>query len=217
MDLVLQNATNLGLFASAALALLLVPGPAVLFLVGRSIEQGRTAGLVSILGIHTATIFHVAAAALGLSALLASSALAFSIVKYAGAAYLIWMGFRKLVAPARTATAGGPSIARHTNWRLFCDGFTVNLLNPKTALFFLAFLPQFVDLNLGHVAAQIFALGILFTVLGLITDSAYAIAAGTAGSLLRGNESYLRFGRYFSGLLYIGLGITAAFASNGKK
>jgi threonine/homoserine/homoserine lactone efflux protein len=217
MDIALPNAASLGLFTSAALALLLVPGPAVLYLVGRSVEQGRTAGMVSILGIHAATLFHVTAAALGLSALLASSALAFGIVKYAGAAYLIWMGLRKLLAPLPGAGADAPAMARPTHRRLFRDGFIVNLLNPKTALFFLAFLPQFVDPELGQVAAQIFTLGVLFTVLGLITDSGYAIAAGTAGSWLRGNGRYLRFERYFSGLLYIGLGITAAFAGNGRK
>ena len=217
MDFVLPDATSLGLFVSAALALLLVPGPAVLYLVGRSIEQGRTAGLVSIAGIHAATVFHVLAAALGLSALLASSALAFAIVKYAGAAYLIWMGLRKLFAPVPGLATGAPALGRPNNWRLFRDGFIVNLLNPKTALFFLAFLPQFVDVTLGHVAVQIFTLGILFTALGLITDTSYAMAAGMAGSWLRGNRSYLRFERYFSGFLYIGLGVTAALAGNGKK
>ncbi|MGO4831580.1 LysE family translocator, partial [Rhizobiaceae sp. 2RAB30] len=127
------------------------------------------------------------------------------------------MGLRKLIGPVPGVGTNAPAIARHTNWRLFRDGFIVNLLNPKTALFFLAFLPQFVDVALGHVAAQIFTLGVLFAVLGLITDGAYAIAAGTAGGWLRGNGNYLRFERYFSGFLYIGLGITAAFAGNGKK
>ena len=96
MDLVIPSAANLGLFISATLVLLLVPGPAVLYIFARSVEQGRSAGLVSILGIHTATLAHVVAAAVGLSALLASSALAFSVVKYAGAAYLIWLGLKKL-------------------------------------------------------------------------------------------------------------------------
>src|ERR1700741_1417553 len=138
MEIVVPGAANLGLFVCAALVLLLVPGPAVLYIFARSVEQGRLAGLVSILGIHAATLVHVAAASLGLSAVLASSALAFSIIKYAGAAYLIWLGLRKIFArvaaePDAEATAQGRS-----HRRLFRDGFIVNLLNPKTALFFLA-------------------------------------------------------------------------------
>src|ERR1700742_3271919 len=139
--IVVPGATNIGLFLGAALVLLLIPGPAVLYIVARSVAQGRMAGFVSDLGIHSATLVHVAAAALGLSALLASSALAFSIVKYAGAAYLIWLGLRKLLSrPAPVDASLEPQ--RPSYRRLLRDGFVVNLLNPKTALFFLAFLPQ---------------------------------------------------------------------------
>lgn len=216
MEIVAPGAANLGLFVSAALVLLLVPGPAVLYIVGRSVEQGRSAGLVSILGIHTATLVHVAAAALGLSAILASSAFAFSVIKYAGAAYLIWLGLRKLFSRVETAevevTARGPG-----HMRLFRDGFIVNLLNPKTALFFLAFLPQFVEVERGHVAMQMAFLGLLFTLLGLITDGGYALAAGAAGKWLKRSRGYLKFERYVSGVLLIGLGLTAAFAGNQKK
>jgi threonine/homoserine/homoserine lactone efflux protein len=143
MEIVIPGATNLGLFVSAALVLLLVPGPAVLYIFARSVEQGRLAGFVSILGIHTATLVHVTAAALGLSAILASSALAFTLIKYAGAAYLIWLGLKKILGRIE---APGINIAlpAHGYARLLRDGFIVNLLNPKTALFFLAFLPQFV-------------------------------------------------------------------------
>jgi threonine/homoserine/homoserine lactone efflux protein len=216
MEIVTPGAANLGLFVSAALVLLLVPGPAVLYLVARSVEQGRVAGLVSILGIHAATLVHVAAAALGLSAILASSALAFSVVKYAGAAYLIWLGLRKIFGRAEAldlnVTANGRGRAR-----LFRDGFIVNLFNPKTALFFLAFLPQFVEVDRGHVAMQIAVLGLLFTVLGFFTDSCYALAAGTAGNWLKRSRGYLKFERYVSGVLFIGLGLTAAFAGNQRK
>ena len=130
------------------------------------------------------------AAALGLSAILASSALAFSVVKYAGAAYLIWLGLRKIFG--RVEAADVDVAARgHGYARLFRDGFIVNLLNPKTALFFLAFLPQFVDVSRGHVAMQIAFLGLLFTVLGFITDGCYALAAGTAGNWLKRSRGYL--------------------------
>lgn len=216
MEIVIPSAANLGLFVGAALVLLLVPGPAVLYIFARSIEHGRTAGLVSIIGIHAATLVHVAAAAVGLSALLASSALAFSLVKYAGAAYLIWLGLKKLLGPADMPDAGGVLPAR-SRARLFRDGFIVNLLNPKTALFFLAFLPQFVEVERGNVAMQIVFLGMLFTAIGIVTDSAYALAAGTAGNWLRRSPVYLKAERWVSGVVFIGLGVTAAFAGNQKK
>jgi len=216
MDLVIPSAANLGLFTGAALALLLVPGPAVLYIFARSVEQGRTAGLVSILGIHTATLVHVAAAALGLSALLASSALVFSVVKYAGAAYLIWIGLRKLFAPSHAPDTEDMPPAR-SRARLFREGFIVNLLNPKTALFFLAFLPQFVEIERGHVAMQIAFLGVLLTAMGIVTDSSYALAAGTAGNWLKQSPGYLKTERWVSGFVFIGLGLTAAFAGNNKK
>ncbi|TWG89046.1 threonine/homoserine/homoserine lactone efflux protein [Mesorhizobium sp. J18] len=216
MEIVIPGAANLGLFASAALMLLIVPGPAVLYIFARSVEQGRGAGLVSILGIHAATLIHVAAAALGLSALLATSALAFGIVKYAGAVYLIWLGLRKIFGRSEIPAAG-ITVHRHGYMRLFRDGFVVNLLNPKTALFFLAFLPQFVEVSLGHVALQIAFLGLLFTLLGLVTDGCYALAAGSMGNRLKQSRSYLKVERYVSGGLFIGLGLMAAFAGNQKK
>jgi threonine/homoserine/homoserine lactone efflux protein len=215
MELVTPGATNLGLFISAALVLLLVPGPAVLYIFARSVEQGRLAGLVSIFGIHTATLVHVVAAALGLSAILASSALAFSVVKYAGAAYLIWLGLKKIFG--RAEAPGEVTVQRAGHARLFREGFVVNLLNPKTALFFLAFLPQFVEIDRGHVAMQVVVLGLLFTVMGFVTDSCYALAAGTAGNWLKQSRGYLKVERYVSGVLFIGLGLTAAFAGNQKK
>lgn len=216
MELVIPGAAQLGLFISAALVLLLIPGPAVLYIVGRSVEQGRTAGLVSVLGVHTATLVNIVAAALGLSAILASSALAFSLIKYAGAAYLIWLGFRKIFGSC-DGVEGATRLPRHSYGRLFRDGFVVNLLNPKTALFFLAFLPQFVDLARGHAATQIVFLGLVYTALGFLTDGSYALAAGTAGNWLKRNRAYLRLERYVAGTLLIGLGLTAAFAGNQRK
>jgi len=168
---------------------------------------------VSILGIHAATLVHVAAAALGLSAVLSSSALAFSLVKYAGAAYLIWLGVKKIFGRAEIPEIDA-TVQVNGYSRLFRDGFIVNLLNPKTALFFLAFLPQFVEVNRGHVAMQIAFLGLLFTALA---DGCYALAAGTAGNWLKRNPVYLEVERYISGVLFIGLGLTAAFAGNQKK
>lgn len=215
MDLVLPSAANLWLFSAAAAVLLVIPGPAVLFIIGRSIEQGRRAGLVSDLGIHSATLVHVLAAALGLSALLASSALAFVVVKYAGAAYLIWLGLKELLG--RDGTGGAEAAARRDSYgRIFRDGFIVNLLNPKTALFFLAFLPQFVEPARGGVGGQVVVLGLLFIAIGLVSDGCYAMAAGTAGNWLKRSRGWRAFERYVSGVLFIGLGISAALGGARK-
>jgi threonine/homoserine/homoserine lactone efflux protein len=194
------------LFGAAALALLLVPGPAVLYIVAQSAEHGRLAGLVSVAGVHVGTLVHVAAAAIGLSALIVSSAVAFSVVKYAGAAYLIYLGVRKLLERESPTTV---ERRREPLRRAFTRGIVVNVLNPKTALFFLAFLPQFVDADRGGVWSQALVLGLVFVALGLVSDSLYALAAGTVGALLRRRRRALRYG---SGLVFIGLGATAAFA-----
>lgn len=206
----------MALFFSAAFIILVIPGPAVLFIVARSIEQGRLAGIVAITGIHTATLVHALAAAFGLSAVLASSSLAFSIVKYAGAAYLVWLGLRKIFGPGETADVE-VVLPRHSFARLFRDGFIVNLLNPKTALFFLAFLPQFVEVGSAHVAMQIVFLGLMFASLGFVTDGCYALAAGTAGNWLKRSRHFRRFERLTTGGVYISLGVTAAAVGSGRK
>jgi threonine/homoserine/homoserine lactone efflux protein len=216
MEIIVPGTASLGLFVSAALVLLVVPGPAVLYIFARSVEQGRLAGFVSILGIHVATLVHVAAAALGLSAVLASSVLAFSLIKYVGAAYLIWLGLKRIFSQRQIVDVE-VTVAGNGYWRLFRDGFLVNLLNPKTALFFFAFLPQFADVERGHLAMQIAAMGLIFTTLGIVTDSCYALAAGTIGNWLRRSPAYLQVERYVSGALFIGLGLTAALAEVQKK
>jgi threonine/homoserine/homoserine lactone efflux protein len=159
---------------------------------------------------------HVLAATLGLSALLASSALAFGVVKYAGAAYLVYLGVRRMLAPSE-APAARAALPRRALSRLYRDGFVVNLLNPKTALFFLAFLPQFVDPARGAVGFQVAFLGLLFALMGLASDGLYALAAGTAGQWFKRNARVLRFERWVTGSVFIGLGVTAAFAGAGRK
>jgi len=211
----LPDFASLGLFMAAALVLLITPGPAVLYIVARSIDEGRRAGLVSMLGVHAGTLVHVAAAAAGLSALLAASAMAFSAVKYLGAAYLIFLGARRLLD--RTTSVTSPRPGRRHLRRAFLDGVVVNVLNPKTALFFLAFLPQFVMTARGDVGAQILGLGLLFVGLGVITDGLYAVGAGTAAHWLRGNPQFARSERWVSGSMYIGLGVVAAFSSSHRK
>ena len=198
------------LFAAAALALLVIPGPAVLYIVTRSIEQGRTAGFVSVLGIHTGTLVHVAAAALGVSAILVRSSTAFHAVKYAGAAYLIFLGIRRVMTPLPERDS--VALDRAPNRRLFVSGAVVNILNPKTALFFLAFLPQFVEPDRGSVTLQVVVFGALFVVLGLCSDSMYALLAARFGSWLRTSRSFRHGERYVAGGIYVGLGVTAALA-----
>ena len=202
--------STLLLFCSAALVLLVIPGPSVLYIVTRSLDQGRRAGLVSVIGTHTGSLVHVAAAAFGLSALIVSSALAFSAVKYAGAAYLIWLGIRRWRAGDRTvaaATSGSTAMSS-----LFRQGVIVQLLNPKTAVFFLAFLPQFVDVERGSVTVQIVVLGVVFIVLGLLSDGTYALAASAIGGMLRRSVRARRAERYVSSGVYVGLGVTTAVA-----
>ena len=194
------------LFGLAALALLVIPGPAVLYIVFQSAEQGRRVGLASVAGVHLGTLVHVAAASAGLSALIVASSLAFSVVKYAGAAYLVYLGIRKLLQRDPETQV---ERKREPLRRAFVRGMIVNALNPKTALFFLAFLPQFIAPDRGGVWSQALVLGFVFVGLGLITDSLYALAAGTVGGLLRRRRNTVRYG---SGLVFIALGATAALA-----
>lgn len=206
---------TLALFSLAALALLAVPGPAVLYIVSQSVARGRRAGLVSMLGIETGGLFHVAAAAIGLSALLASSAHAFTVVKYAGAAYLIALGlFRLFRRSEKENPVADPSAGLRP---LFLQGVVVNVLNPKTALFFLAFLPQFVRSGHGPAALQIIVLGLLFLALAVLSDGAYALLAGSAGARLRRSRKTQALSRYTSGGVLVGLGVAAALAGDGRK
>lgn len=194
------------LFGLAALALLLIPGPSVLYVVFQSAEQGRRVGLASVAGIHLGSLVHVAAASAGLSALIVASSVAFSVVKYAGAAYLIYLGIRKL---RERDVDTQVERKREPLRRAVVRGLIVNVLNPKTALFFLAFLPQFVAPDRGGVWSQALVLGFVFVGLGLITDSLYALAAGTVGGLLMRRRNAVRYG---SGFVFIALGATAALA-----
>jgi threonine/homoserine/homoserine lactone efflux protein len=206
--------SQLYFFMVAALALLLVPGPAVLYITARSANQGRLAGLVSVLAIETANFLQAVAATLGLSAILLSSALAFDVVKYLGAAYLIYLGVRKLLE--RDEEIGEAVIKQDSLGRIYWQGFAVNILNPKTALFFFAFLPQFVNPTRGNVTVQTLLLGILFVGMAIITDSMYALLASSLADRLRGNRQFQKGQRYFAGLVYVGLGITTALTGSKK-
>lgn len=207
--------STLALFSGAALVLLVTPGPAVIYIVTRTLGQGRRAGLVSVLGIHTGSMVHVVAAALGLSAVLARSAHAFGAVKAAGAAYLIYLGLQRLTMGRQEDERGGPADDRWADLRrIYVQGVVVNVLNPKTALFFLAFLPQFVDPTGSPAGFQMVVLGLWFIGLGICSDTAYALAAGAVKRRLRPARRSARRRDRLSGAAYIGLGLTAAAAGH---
>ena len=203
----LPGSSHLALFLTTTIVLLLIPGPAVLYIVAQSVEHGRRAGLTAVAGVHVGSAVHVFAATVGLSALLVSSAVAFSAVKFLGAIYLIFLGVQRLLN--RDSGDGTPSASERNLGRIFRQGIVVNVLNPKTALFFFAFLPQFVDPS--HSAApQIALLGLLWIVIGLFSDSLYALLSGTLGAAVKRREGFARVQRILTGFVLIGLGVLAA-------
>lgn len=206
---------SLSIFITAAIIMLVTPGPAVLYIVARSIEQGRLAGLVSTFGVALGGLFHVLFAAFGLSVILVQSAIAFSVVKYVGAAYLIYLGIMKLVT--KNQTGFNPKMKKKKLFKIFSQGFIVNLLNPKTALFFLAFLPQFVNPTQGSVSLQVIYLGMIFISLAIFSDGAYALLAGSARELLTNTKAINRINKYVPSSIYIALGIGALFVKNSNK
>lgn len=207
----MPTTATLIVFSGAALLLLLIPGPAVLYIVARGASQGRRAGLVSVAGIHVGTLVHIGAAVLGLSALIVASATAFTAIKLAGAAYLIYLGVTALL---RRGSRNGLRTEEplRSEQRIFVDGIVLNILNPKTAVFFLAFVPQFVDVDASNTTTQLIALGMTFILLGLVTDSVYALAAGWIGTRLRTSPSASRRSETAAGVTYIGLGLTTALS-----
>jgi threonine/homoserine/homoserine lactone efflux protein len=199
-------------FAAASALLVIVPGPAVIYIVTRSVRHGRAAGLVSTLGIEVGGLVHVAAATVGLSALLASSAAAFNVVRYAGAAYLVFLGVRALLARERDDEGAPRAAPDPDRSHMFWNGVLVNVLNPKTALFFLAFLPQFIDPGRGSVALQAGVLGTCFVAVALLLDGTWALVAGGAASRLREGRRSRRALARASGCVYLGLGAFAALS-----
>ena len=211
----MPDPATLLVFSAAALALIVVPGPAVLYIVSQSLDRGRLAGFVSALGIAVGGLVHVLAAAIGLSSILVSSATAFNVIKYAGAVYLICIGLWTIFRRRDEEPENLPSERRLR--RRFGQGVIVNVLNPKTALFFFAFLPQFVQVDQGSVGLQIAVLGVFFLVLAIISDGMYALAAVTASDWLRGNPRFLRAERWISGTVLVGLGLTAALSGSNRS
>ncbi|NVI88712.1 LysE family translocator [Actinomadura sp. BRA 177] len=202
--------TNPLLFLLAALTLVAIPGPNHLYITTRSIGEGRRAGVASALGVETGTLVHIAAAAAGLSALVAASATAFGFLRYAGAAYLVYLAYRTLRSRHRL---GEMDLRPQPIHRVYLDGALVNVLNPKVVLFFLAFLPQFVDQDAGAVPLQIAAMGLATALIGLVSDMGYALAAGSIGTWLRTRPTFQRRQQYLTSLIYLTLGAATLFAA----
>jgi threonine/homoserine/homoserine lactone efflux protein len=195
-------------FLATAIVLLLIPGPAVLYVVTRSIEMGRAGGLASVAGITTGTVAYVMLATAGLSSLVLASTVAFDAVKYVGAAYLLLLGLRRLLGRGLEDPEEEP--VPRTRRRAYAQGVVVNLTNPKTIVFVFAFLPQFVDPNASHAWLQVLVLGLSFACLGFLSDSVYALAAGSVADRLRGSEHLARVQRWLGGGVLVGLGLLAA-------
>ena len=204
------------LFLIAAFVLLITPGPAVFYIVARSVEQGSWAGIVSAAGVVTGGFIHVVAGTVGLSALVLSSPIAFATVKYFGALYLIYLGFRAFSRKNR-----GGDFNLHLKsirlGRVYRDGLVVNLFNPKTILFFIAFLPQFVDSTRGNPGMQFLLLGTIMVSMGLVTDSIYAAVAGKAKQWLRKSNNRLSYHQWFAGTVYLVLGIFTLLVSPARQ
>ncbi|HEX6791358.1 MAG TPA: LysE family translocator [Candidatus Krumholzibacteria bacterium] len=202
----MPSSSAFALFLAASLALLIVPGPAVMYIVARSIDQGRWAGVVSALGLAAGSAILIVAAAVGVSAVLAASPAAFNAIRYLGAGYLAYLGVR--TALARPVAASGEHAPPEPLARVFAEGIVVNLLNPKTALFFFAFLPQFVN-PAANVRLQVVVLGMTFSVMGLLTDSVYAFVAGAVGGRLKTDQRFPRVRRVAVATTYMALSVLA--------
>ena len=200
-------------FAVAALALVVMPGPNLIYIITRGIQQGRRAAVVSSLGVQAGMVVHILLAAFGLSALVARSPVLYDVIRYAGAAYLVWIGvslLRKRHVSAGAATALLPASARH----LFLHGFAINMLNPKVILFVLALLPQFVDPARGSTIAQMLVLGAVFIGIALVSDTAYALASGSLGAWMKGHPGSERHRNRVSGIVYLVLGLVVALTGS---
>jgi len=194
-------------FAIASLALLVIPGPAVLYVINRSISDGRSTALAAVAGLEIGNFMHVVAATVGLSAVIAASATAFGVVKWIGAGYLIYIGLRTLSRKPASFSQEQKSLSRRKS---FTQGIVVNTFNPKVALFFLSFLPQFIDTEKGSTALQSLILGSLFVAIGMCTDGLYAFLASALRSTLLRGKSLPFVQRYVAGSVFVLLGVIAA-------
>ncbi len=204
----MTDTTALAVFMIAALTLNVTPGPNMLYVTTRSLGQGRKAGVVSAIGIGAGNLVHTLAAALGLSALLMSSAIAYSVVKYVGAAYLIYLGVRMILRNEHNSSL--TTLTDASLRRIFSQAIATSVLNPKVALFFIAFLPQFANPSQGSVALQIAFLGALFSTTGTIVNTTVALLSGSFGDWLQTRPRFSQFQQWFTGSVFVALGTSIA-------
>lgn len=205
----MPSLSDLATFGLASIALLVIPGPAVIYVLNRSVADGRNAALAGVAGLEIGNFMHVIAATLGLSAIIAASATAFTTIKWAGAAYLVFLGLKTLASKPMPPDAQSAST---TARKAFRQGIVVNTLNPKVALFFLSFLPQFIDPDAGSPALQSFVLGTLFVALGCLTDATYALTASALRDRLVKGSALPFVQRYVAGSVFVALGVVASTA-----
>jgi threonine/homoserine/homoserine lactone efflux protein len=211
----MPSTPTLASFALAATALILLPGPAMLFLISRGIGHGsRRLAVTSMAGIETATVVMVVATAFGLSAVISSSVIAFSVVKYAGAAYLVWLAIREFRSKGHFALDRAPVT---NSRRAFADAFLVGISNPKTAVFFVAFFPQFLHRESGPIWSQVLVRGAIFALIGTVFDSIYALSAGSLGQWLGRHPRAVERQKYVSGSIFLAMGGAAALTGHPQK
>ena len=210
----MPDASTIAAFGLASFLLLIIPGPAVLYILNRSVSDGREAGLAAVAGLELGNLVHVLAAAVGLSAVLATSATAFNAVKWLGAGYLVFVGVRTLMQPAPQIETDRAAVSVH---RAFGQGVVVNILNPKVALFFLSFLPQFIRPADGHAGLQALVLGLVFVAIGCVTDTCYSLLASSLRHVLLRGRTLPIVRRWVAGSVFIGLGLMASTASVGAS
>jgi len=198
------------IFMSSALLLGITPGPDMLYVATRSTTQGRMAGFASAMGIWTGTLVHITAAMLGISAILSYSALAFTIVKWLGAGYLVYLGVKSILTANEPLT--GKKLKCANNWQIYRQAIVVNMLNPKVALFFLAFLPQFTNPETGNVNAQILFLGMVFNFTGTFVNIMVGFSFGSVGGWILNRPTVRKVQAWITGTIFIGLGINLALA-----
>ncbi len=202
-------------FAAAALALVVIPGPNLIYIITRGIQQGRRAAVMSSLGVQAGMVVHILLAAFGLSALVARSPVLYDVIRYAGAGYLIWIGVA-LLRKRRVEVDEVATLRPASMRRLFLHGFAINMLNPKVILFVLALLPQFVDPARGSTAGQMLVLGAVFIGVALVSDTTFALASGSLGAWMKGHPDSARHRDRASGIVYLLLGLVVALTGSGS-
>ena len=208
-----MDLNNFLLFAFASLMLNITPGNDMMYVASRSMGQGIKAGIISALGITAGCMVHIAAAVVGLSAIIAKSAIAFDVIKYLGAAYLIYLGVKSILKKTSNAFKAAGEIKKESHWKIFRQGAITNVLNPKVTLFFLAFLPQFINLKSGQPQNQILLLGTWFNFSGLVVNATVAILFGKLGNWLGKSQAFIKWQEKITGMVLLALGIKVALSS----